>query len=219
MNAFKFGDTVPELVQVSRVGRSRLHTERQVRRPAEYWHPTGIAERFCTAVDCVDIGFLSDGVLDDLPRASRVGAVRVSGIDLNKPRIHAALTAVLALATAPSGFTVGQLVAKVHTMTGHTDYTVRQAAYDLRKLRGKRLIDKPGRSRRYQLPAHAARTVTALLSLRDHVIAPIPAGVRSPRMGRKPKTWTAVDRDYEQIRINMQTLLGHLGLTTPTVVA
>ncbi len=104
-------------------------------------------------------------------------------------------------------------------MTGHTDYTIRQATYDLRKLRGKRLIDKPGRSRRYQLPAHAARTITALLSLRDHVIAPILAGVRSPRMGRKPKTWTAVDRDYEQIRITMQTLLGHLGLTTPTVVA
>src|SRR6266545_358170 len=113
----------------------------------------GLAERFCTAIDCVDIGFLSDGVLDDLPHASQLGAVRVGGIDPNKPRIHAALTAVLALATAPDGFTVGQLAAKVHTMTGHTDYTVRQAAYDLRKLRGKRLIDKPGRSRRYQLPA------------------------------------------------------------------
>jgi hypothetical protein len=179
----------------------------------------GIAERFCTAIDCVDIGFLSDGVLDDLPRASQLGAVRVGGIDPNKPRTHAALAAVLALATAPGGFTVGQLAAKVHTMTGHTDYTIRQAAYDLRKLRGKRLIDKPGRSRRYQLPEHAARTITALLSLRDHVIAPILAGVRSPRMGRKPKTWTTIDRDYEQIRINMQTLLDHLGLTTPTVAA
>jgi hypothetical protein len=37
----------------------------------------------------------------------------------------------------PDGFTVGQLVTKVHTMTGLTSYTVRQAAYDLRKLRGK----------------------------------------------------------------------------------
>jgi hypothetical protein len=179
----------------------------------------GIAERFCTAIDCVDIGFLSDGVLDDLPRPSQLGAVRVGGIDPNKPRIHAALAAVLALATAPGGFTVGQLAAKVHTMTGHTDYTIRQAAYDLRKLRAKRLVDKPGRSRRYQLPEHATRTITALLSLRDHVIAPILAGVRSPRMGRKPKTWTTIDRDYEQIRINMQTLLDHLGLTTPAVAA
>jgi hypothetical protein len=141
-----------------------------------------IAERFCTAVDCVDIGFLSDGILEDLPRASQLGAVRVAGIDPNKPRMHAALTAVLALATAPNGFTTGQLANKVHSMTGHTDYTIRQAAYDLRKLRAKRLIDKPGRSRRYQLPPHAARTITALLSLRDHVIAPILAAVRSPRM-------------------------------------
>ena len=30
-------------------------------------------------------------------------------------------------------------------MTGHTGYTIRQAAYDLRKLRGKNLITKPGR--------------------------------------------------------------------------
>ena len=33
-------------------------------------------------------------------------------------------------------------------------------------------------------------------------------------MGRKPKVWTAVDRDYEQIRIHMQTLFGDLGLST-----
>ena len=80
-------------------------------------------------------------------------------------------------------------------MTGHTDYTVRQAAYDLRKMRGKRLVDKPGRSRRYQLPAHAARTITALLSLCDHVIAPIMAGVRSHGWAANPKIWTAIDRD------------------------
>ena len=64
-----------------------------------------------------------------------------------------------------------------------------------------------------------SQTTLALLSLRDHVIAPILAGVRSPRMGRKPKIWTAIDRDYEQIRIDMQTLLGHLGLTTPATAA
>ena len=179
----------------------------------------GIAERFRTAVDCVDIGFLSGTTLDDLPQPSQLGAGRVAGVDLNQPRLHDALSAVLALATTPGGFTVGQLAAKVHTMTGHTGYTVRQAAYDLRKLRGKRLIDKPGRSRRYQLPAHAARTITALLTLRDQVIAPILAGVRSPRMGRKPKIWTDVDRDYEQIRITMQTLLDHLGLTCPATAA
>jgi hypothetical protein len=179
----------------------------------------GITERFCTTIDCVDIGFLTDGTLDELPRPSQIGAVRVGGIDLNKPRIHAALSAVLALAAAPGGFTVGQLANKVHTMTGHTDYTVRKAAYDLRKLRGKQLVDKPGRTRRYHLGPDAARTIAALLALRDQIIGPIIAGVRSPRQGRKPKTWTAIDRNYEQIRIDMQTLFGHLGLTTTTIAA
>jgi hypothetical protein len=133
--------------------------------------------------------------------------VRTGGIDLDKPRLRTALYAVLALATAPDGFTVAQFTAKVHTQTGQATYTTRQAAYDLRKLRGKQLIDKPGRTRRYHVPPTAARTITALLTLRDQVIAPILAGVRSPRMGRKPKVWTTIDRDYENLRVNMQTLL------------
>jgi hypothetical protein len=182
--------------------------------PAIIAQLAGIAERFCTALDCVDIGFLTDRMLDDLPRPTQIGAVRVGGIDLNKPRLHAALSAVLALATAPDGFTVAQFAAKAHTLTGQTTYTTRQAAYDLRKLRGKQLIDKPGRARRYHVPPTAARTIAALLTLRDQVIAPILAGIRSPRMGRKPKVWTAIDRDYENIRIATQTLFGHLGIST-----
>ncbi|HET6920235.1 MAG TPA: hypothetical protein VFI46_12315, partial [Jiangellaceae bacterium] len=155
------------------------------------------------------------GILDQLPAPSQIGATRVGGVDVNKPRTRTALAAILALAVAPDGFTVADLAAKVRSLTGQTDldYTVRQAAYDLRKLRGKQLVVKPGRTRRYQVPGEAARTITALLTLRDHVIAPILAGVRSPRMGRKPAAWAAVDRDYEQIRIGMQTLFADLGIS------
>jgi hypothetical protein len=66
----------------------------------------GIAERFATALDCVDTGFLADGVLDQLPTGSRLGATRIGGVDLNKPRMRDALRAALALAPAPNGFTV-----------------------------------------------------------------------------------------------------------------
>jgi hypothetical protein len=83
----------------------------------------------------------------------------------------------------------------------------------LRKLRGKNLLVKPGRSRRYQVPPQAARTIAGLLTLRDQVIGPILAGVRSPRLGRKPAHWTAIDRDYETLRIGMQTLFADLGIT------
>jgi hypothetical protein len=157
----------------------------------------GIAERFATALDCVDTGFLGEGVLDKLPIGSTLGATHVGGVDLNK-RMRDALSAVLALAPAPHDFTVAEFAAKVHALTGTSEaaYSVRQAAYDLRKLRGKQLVDKPGRTRRYRVRALAARTIAALLTLRDQVIGPDP-GRRSPRMGRKPAHWTRVDRDYE----------------------
>jgi hypothetical protein len=178
-----------------------------------------MVDRFCTVLDCVDVTFLPDGILDRLPLPARIGATRTGGVDLDQPRIRATLAAVLALSAAPDGFTVADLAAKVPAMTGRTGYTTRQAAYDLRKLRGKQLVDKPGRTRRYQVPPAAARTIAALLTLHDQVIAPILAGVRSPRLGRKPAHWHQVDRDYETLRIDMQTLLGHLGIATPATTA
>ena len=133
---------------------------------------------------------------------------------MDKARTRTALAGVAALAAAPHGFSVADLAAKVNAISPRTGYTVRQAAYDLRKLRGHELVTKPGRSRRYHVPPQAARTITGLLVLREHVIAPILAGVRSPRRGRKPAHWTAVDRDYDSIRTQMQNLFDDLAITT-----
>ena len=150
----------------------------------------------CTALDCVDIGFIPDCTLDQLPLPAQLGASRVGGIDVNKPRIRAALAAVLALAASPDGFTVADMTAKVHAMTGqtHATYNTRHAAYDLRKLRGKQLVGKPVRTRRYYLPGPAARTISALLTLRDHVIAPILAGVQIRRHDHVPARLTPSTR-------------------------
>lgn len=181
----------------------------------------GMAERFCTMLDCVDIGFIPDGTLEELPRPGRSGTTRVGGIDLNTQRARDGFSAVLALAVAPKGFTVHDFAAKVRQMTGQSDadYTLRQAAYDLRKLRMKRLVEMPSRTHRYHVPPEAARTIAGILALRDHVIAPILAGLHSPSPGRKPAVLTDVDRDYERIRIDMQQLFGHLGLSTSRAAA
>ena len=147
-------------------------------------------ERFCTTLDCVDVAFIPDGILDQLPDRHHRRAPESGGIDLDKARTRSVLAAVVALAAAPDGFSVADLATKVHAITGHDTYSTRQAAYDIRKLRGHDLVTKIGRSHRYQVPPHAARTIIAVLTLRDHVISPIIAGVRVPRRGRPPATWT-----------------------------
>ena len=172
----------------------------------------GMVDRFTTMLDCIDTGFLPDGILDQLHTPSQTGAVRVGGIDTNKPRTRAAMAAVTALSIAPDGFSVADLAATVHARTGQ-DYTTRQAAYDLRKLRGKNLVVKPGRGRRYQVPDDAARTLSAILTLRDRVIAPVLAGVRKP-VGRPRNTYTRIDRDYDTLRYDMRALFTDLGIAT-----
>ena len=105
------------------------------------------------------------------------------------------------------------MTAKVHAMTGqdHATHNTRQAAYDLRKLRGKQLISKPGRTR-YYLPGPAARTISALLTLRDHAIAPILASVQIRRHNHVPARLTPIDQDYEHLRTDMAKLFSHLGI-------
>ena len=87
----------------------------------------GMCQRFCTALGCVDAGFLPGGTLDQLPLPAQPGASRVGGIDVNKP--CAALAAVLAPAPSPDGFTVAAMTAKIHAMTGqaHATCNTRQA--------------------------------------------------------------------------------------------
>jgi hypothetical protein len=173
-----------------------------------------MAKRFCDTLDATSVAFLSEGILDQLPRPTQLGATRVGGISLDSPRIRAVLAAVAALSPAPKGFTVADLAAKMHAATGQTDtdYSVRQAAYDLRKLRAKDLVVKPGRSRRYHVPTDAVRTITAITTLRDQVLEPLLAAVRSQPPGLDRSSWTPVEHDYETLRVDMETLFDDLGI-------
>jgi hypothetical protein len=170
-----------------------------------------LLERFLTVPDCVDAAFVADETLDQLPVGPQVANTRVGGVDLNKPRTRAVLQTVLALAASPAGFTAAQVAAKVQVMT-RGDYAARQAAYDLQELRGKDLLVKLDGTRRYHIPPQAIRTITALVVLRDQVIAPILAGVRVPRRGRKPNHWTRTDQHYETLRRDMKALLTDSGI-------
>lgn len=156
--------------------------------------------------------FIPGGLLDELPLPSQIGAVRTGGIDLNKPLARAVLAAALALAIAPGGFTVADFAAKVRDMTGQAGHTIRNAVHDLRKIRGKHLADKPGRTRRYFISPAAARIISALLTLRDQVIAPLLAGVADPRIRRTPRHWTEIDRHYQALRLEMMALFADIGI-------
>ena len=71
------------------------------------------------------------------------GKAKVGGIDFNKARMRRVAEAVLALSWRPNGFTSSELADQVTQPSPATsdDYSPRQAAYDLKKLRGKQMVD------------------------------------------------------------------------------
>ena len=175
-------------------------------------HLSAMLERFLTTLDCVDVAFISDRMLDQLPLPSRLGKTRVGGIDLNNPRVRTTLNAIIALSPSPRGFSLSDLQAKVHAMSGRQDYAKREAAYDLKKLRAKQLVAKIGRSRRYQVVPAGVRAITALLILRDDVIKPILAGVRASGTSSKAPISTLIDQRYDQVRRDLESVFEQVGI-------
>jgi hypothetical protein len=173
-----------------------------------------ILERFMGALSCVDQCFIADETLEQLPASSLVGKAKVGGIDFNKPRMRWVAEAVLALSPSPGGFTASRLAQQVQAMSQQEDlqYHTRCAAYDLKKLRGKQIIRRIGKSRRYEpLPA-GLKTLTALVVLRNKAIKPLLAAAQELRPARGPQNPTALDAHYEAIRTGMQGVFRELGV-------
>ena len=173
-----------------------------------------ILERFLDAVGCLDACFVSDDTLENLPQPAQVGQTRVGGIDLNKPRMRRVAEAVLALSTSPTGFTASELADKVRARSGETksQYGVRRAAYDIKKLRGKDMVTKIGKSRRYEPLPDGLRAITALVVLREKIIKPLLAASGRPAPPAKPANPTPIDHHYESLRAGMRDLFTALGL-------
>ncbi|MGO9272900.1 MAG: hypothetical protein ACLQOO_22135 [Terriglobia bacterium] len=145
--------------------------------------------------------FIANDLLEKLPQASQVGQTRVGEVDFNQLRMRRVVQAVLAFSMAPRGFTASELSTKVHALGGTApgEYGPRQAAYDLKKLRGKEMVCKRGQSHRYQTTPEGARSLTALWVLRDKAIKPLLASACQFKRGRPP-----------------QSRLGWISITTPS---
>jgi alpha-D-ribose 1-methylphosphonate 5-triphosphate synthase subunit PhnG len=175
-------------------------------------HLQGVLERFIEVVQCADQATIDDGTYDALPKASQVGKSRVAGLHLSSQRLAAVLDAALALAPKPGGFTSGELAAQVRQRLHDSpaQYRSRQAAYDLKKLRGKKLVERIAPSHRYQSSAEGLRTMVALAMLRHKVLKPV---LRNRNLqGPPPRNNNAIDHHYYNLRQEMRRLFRTLNI-------
>jgi hypothetical protein len=110
-----------------------------------------ILRRFMDALSCIDQSFIADEMLEQLPAPSQVGKTRVGG----KPPMRWVGEAVVALSPSPGGFTASELASRVRALgnLNQSEYDARRAACDLKKLRGKQIVSRIGKTRRYETVA------------------------------------------------------------------
>lgn len=176
-------------------------------------HLQPILYRFLNVLQGIDAAFISNDWLNQLPNTAQLGQTPVAGIHLDQPRMRAVLQAVIALAPTPNGFSASALASKVCEILRltPTQYAARQAAYDLKKLRAKQLVQKITRTRRYLPTDVGLSAMTALIVLHEKVIAPVLAGAGQAKPGPKPTTTDPLDELYRSIQRIFRQLFLQLG--------
>jgi hypothetical protein len=169
---------------------------------------------FLNVLCSAHLSFLGGDVLDQLPQPTQRGSRRLAGVDLQKPGMRAVSEAVLALAPQPGGFTSKEVAEKVRALRGEgtASYNPRRAFYDLMKLRGKDLVERVEKTRRYSCPPAGIRTLAGMLILREKVIKPVLAGAGKKHRGRPPKNIHPIDTHYQNLQREMFHTFQMLGL-------
>ena len=129
-------------------------------------------------------------------------------------RMRKVARALLGLSAQPFGFSCAQLAAHVQGQgSGSSNpYSLRQAAYDLQKFIGKKLVGLLGsNNRRYRVLPAGLRTLSALLLLQDQLLEPLLATNANNRSLWMKAAESSIDSIYQQLRGNMSQVLQHLG--------
>jgi hypothetical protein len=143
--------------------------------------------RFLGTVQAAHLAFLDEGAFERWSKPTQRGTRRLAGIDLKAEAVQQR--------AAPST----------------KAYTSRNAAYDLAKLSGKKLVHRVKGSRRYKADTSGVRAMCAYLVLRDKVIKPLLAGVVRPFV-RAPKVQAPIDQHYVRLREELNRTFETIGL-------
>ena len=139
-----------------------------------------ILKHFMDHVQAMNAAFIGPDEPGRWSQPGGAGGRRLAGINLYNARIRIVLSLLPLLSTAPDGFSSAGLLECVRKHGGLPGYTIAQARYDLQKLRGKGLVGRPPRRRKYKIGAACVRQVSAFFALNGEIIRPILAASARP---------------------------------------
>lgn len=161
------------------------------------------------------VSLLDDGCFKKLTTPSKRGTRRLAGIDINKSRTIAVMESVQALAIKPGGYTSKEVSILVKERLDEEQakaYTTAKAAYDIRKLRGKELVEKIGKSRRYRTTKKGVETIVTVLALTQKIIPTVLSSINKDVVTERLDETQNIDSMYMNIRNEIKKICEIYGL-------
>lgn len=154
------------------------------------------------------------GQLAALAQPTLLGKRRIPGIKLHDDRIIRLLDALLHPGGLIADWTsrdVHRRVLARHRLT-ETDYRLSQLRYDLTKLRAKGLVERIGKTRRYQLTALGAKVGVVLVKARTRLLGPLCTLASEPIRRLPTQNPSPVEAAMRQLDSDLNALCQTLGL-------
>src|SRR5207245_2098930 len=166
------------------------------------------AELLASAVDTGQLAALAAPVM--------IGQRRVPGLKLHDDRVIRLLETLL----HPGGFmrdwTTRELQTRLvarHRLVSD-EYRLSQLRYDLSKLRAKGLVERIGKTRRYDLTPFGLKLGVLLIKLRMRRLGPLASLIRQPNTNAAPRHTNSVDAAYREVDTALDHLSAALGSNT-----
>jgi hypothetical protein len=163
------------------------------------------------------VSLLKDNSFEQLTKPSKTGEQRLAGVDINKRRTIAIMETVLSLAIKPNGYNANDITTLMKERLDKKqakDYTPAKAAYDIRKLRGKELVEKIGKSRKYKTTKKGMETIIAVLVLTQKTIPTILSSINKDVISDNPEEMQNIDKIYMNIRNEIKDIHQIYGMKT-----
>lgn len=165
-----------------------------------------LIKSFLDNVEYAHAALIDDGAVDKLTTPSVKGKKRLAGIDLCNKRNIAVMQVIMALSIKPGGFNAADVVAQMKKAYSKM-YSIPNARYDLKKLRGKHLIEKIKGKRNIKVTAKGVKTIASIICLWTDKLPAFLTLVNSlEEIAEQKKELT----EMEKYMFNAKTELGHL---------
>ncbi len=125
------------------------------------------------------------------------------------------MESVLALAIKPNGYTAKDIAILMKERLDKNqakDYTPAKAAYDIRKLRGKGLVVKKEKSRKYKTTKKGMETIIAVFVLTQKTTPTILSSINKDVISDNPEEMQNIDKIYMNIRNEIKEIQQQYGL-------